>query len=256
MGRTIRMAVTDLDGTLLRNDKTVSAYARDVIGRLRGRGVKFAVATARPIRAVKGFIPGLAFDGAVYHNGAVVEAEGALLEGFGIVHPREVVRRVLAGQPDARVAVEARDTLYGNFDTRDIWPGVTCLRTVDFREIEALTADKIIVEAGTPAEAEALERLLPAELYAQISEHRIAMIMNRRATKVNGIRMLADRWGVGMEEIAAFGDDYNDVDMLRACGAGVATANALEEAKAAADDVCPSNEEDGVARWLEETLPL
>ncbi|MBQ8953043.1 MAG: HAD hydrolase family protein, partial [Clostridia bacterium] len=140
---------------------------------------------------------------------------------------------------------------YGNFDTRDIWPGVTCLRTADFREVANLTADKIIVEATEPAEAEALERLLPPELYAQISEHRIAMIMNRQATKTSAIRLLAARWGIAMEEVAAFGDDYNDIDMLRACGVGVAVENALAEVKAAADAVCPSNEEDGVARWLE-----
>ena len=254
MTRGIRMVVTDLDGTLLRDDKTVSRYTEDVIAALRGRGVKFALATARPIRSVRGFLPDFAFDGAVYHNGAVVEDGGARLRGFGIENPLDVVRAILAHEPGARVAVEADDVLFGNFDTRTIWRGVDCVRTADFHEIGPLVADKIIVGAETPAEAAALERLLPGELYAQISENVIAMIMNRRATKVNGIRLLAARWGIGLDEIAAFGDDYNDVEMLGVCGVGVAMANALEEVKAATDEVCRSNEEDGVARWIGEKL--
>ena len=250
----IRMVVTDLDGTLLKDDKTISAYTESVIARLRASGVRFALATARPIRSVRGFLPRFDFDGAVYHNGAVVEAGGRRLSGFGIEEPWDVVRAVLAADPAARVAVEADDVLFGNFDTRTVWPGVTCVRTDDFREIESLTADKLIVGARTPKEAEALERLLPEALYAQISENVIAMIMNRQATKVNGIQMLARAWGVDMSEIVAFGDDYNDEDMLRRCGVGVAMANALDEVKAAADAVCLSNEEDGVARWLETYL--
>ncbi|MBQ7433328.1 MAG: HAD hydrolase family protein [Lachnospiraceae bacterium] len=55
-----------------------------------------------------------------------------------------------------------------------------------------------------------------------------------------------------MEEIVAFGDDYNDIEMLRACGTGVAVGNALAEVKQAADEVCLTNEEDGVALWLTE----
>ena len=249
--RTIRMVVTDLDGTLLRDDKTISAYTEGVIGRMRGRGVKFALATARPIRSVRGFLPGFGFDGAVYHNGAVIEQDGALREGFGIAGPLAVVRRILADDPGARVAVEASDVLYSNFDTAGIWPGVGYTPTEDFRVVERLTADKIIVEARTLRELDAVRRSLPEELYAQLSEHRIAMIMNRQATKTNGIRLLAARWGIAMEQIAAFGDDYNDIDMLKSCGVGVAVENALDEVKAAADEICQSNEADGVARWLE-----
>ena len=75
-------------------------------------------------------------------------------------------------------------------------------------------------------------------------------MMNRKATKLNGIRLLAERYGIGLSETAAFGDDYNDIDMLSACGKGVAVENALPEVKAAANEVCGSSEEDGVARWI------
>ena len=250
----IRMVVTDLDGTLLRNDKSISLRTQRAVARLRERGVLFVAATARPIRGVRGFLPGLSCDGALYHNGAVVVWGGERLEVFGVERPLDVVRAVLADDPARWVAVEADDVLYSNFDPGEIWPGVESVRTDDFREVESLTADKIIVEARTLAEAEALQARLPESLYAQLSENRIAMIMNRQATKLNGVRLLAARLGVSLDEIAAFGDDYNDVDMLRECGVGVAVENALDEVKAAADEICPSNEEDGFARWVEGML--
>lgn len=79
----------------------------------------------------------------------------------------------------------------------------------------------------------------------------VAMIMNRQATKANGIKILAAHYGI---KIAAFGDDYNDIDMLQSCGIGIAMDNALPEVKAAADQICGSNEQDGVARWIADNL--
>ena len=52
------------------------------------------------------------------------------------------------------------------------------------------------------------------------------------------------------DEIAVFGDDFNDIGMLRLCGRGIAMENAIAEVKQAADEICLSNEQDGVARWI------
>jgi hydroxymethylpyrimidine pyrophosphatase-like HAD family hydrolase len=59
---------------------------------------------------------------------------------------------------------------------------------------------------------------------------------------------------ITLVETAAFGDDYNDKEMLRDCGVGIAVANAIEEVKAVADYICDSNENDGVAKWLDERI--
>jgi len=60
--------------------------------------------------------------------------------------------------------------------------------------------------------------------------------------------------GMTLAEIAAFGDDTPDIGMLRLCGLGVAMGNAIPAVKAAADVVIGTNDEDGIAEWLEETL--
>ena len=80
------------------------------------------------------------------------------------------------------------------------------------------------------------------------------MVMNKNARKRNPIRDIAYYFGLSLDEVAAFGDDYNDIEMLRDCGIGIAVANAIDEVKAAADYVCDSNDNDGVAKWLEENV--
>lgn len=250
----MRMVVTDLDGTLLRDDKTVSGYTLHVVEEMRRAGVMFAVATARPVRAVTEWLPFIKYDAGIFHNGAVIRTYDGEIGGMGIAESDMVARRILAAMPDACISVEAEDRLYCNYDSNRIWPGAEFTFTRDFACVEGKTADKIIVEARSIADVERLTPMLPEYSYAQLSENRIAMIMNRRATKINAVRALAEKYGIAMDEAVAFGDDYNDIEMLKCCGKGVAVNNALAEVKAAADEVCASNMDDGVARWIAENV--
>ena len=74
------------------------------------------------------------------------------------------------------------------------------------------------------------------------------------ATKEKAITQLSKSINIPLEQIAAFGDDFSDIGMLKLCGYGIAMSNAIDEVKKIASGTCPSNEEDGVARWLEEKL--
>lgn len=87
----IRMIVTDLDGTFLRTDKSVSAYSQQIIQQCREKGIIFVIATARPVRAVKSFLPFLSCDAAIYHNGAVVRLGEKTLDGYGIPNPEKYI---------------------------------------------------------------------------------------------------------------------------------------------------------------------
>ena len=111
---------------------------------------------------------------------------------------------------------------------------------------------KLIAGISSPDDIGRIAALLPPELYVQRCEEALALIMARGATKLNGIRQVAAARGIPLERVAAFGDDVNDVEMLRACGVGVAVANALSDVKSAANCICGANDDDGMARWLEE----
>lgn len=249
----IKMIVTDLDGTYLRTDKTISEYSRKTVAECRNRGILFIIATARPIRDVTGFFTGADYDGAVFHNGAVVKLGEEFLSGFGIHNPAETVSILLNAFPGLHVCVEMQDRLYANFDPGSIWKGIEYTYT-DFTDLPSGEADKLLLEAASAENLKRCETLLPEELYLQLSENKVAMIMNRKAEKMRAVKEIAAHFKIALEEIAAFGDDYNDMEMLQGCGTGVAMENAIDEVKRIADEVCADNDADGVARWLEQHL--
>lgn len=65
---------------------------------------------------------------------------------------------------------------------------------------------------------------------------------------------IANEFNIDKSEIVAFGDDMNDKEMLVSMGSGVAMGNAIEEVKVIADYICDTNDNDGVAKWLDENI--
>lgn len=248
----IRMIVTDLDGTLLRKDKTISEYTASIFRRCSNHGVKIVFATARPIRAVK--MLGLSFqsDASVYHNGAVITIGDELFQETGISYvSAKILLQNAIQMKGMRIAAEINDVLYANFNSSTIWPGVQAVRT-DFAHIPERPVDKIIFITADSGRSSEIEKLLDEDLYWEISENEVLMVMNKQARKKYAVSALASHFGISLSEIAAFGDDFNDIEMLRDCGVGVAVANAIDEVKAVSDYICQTNDEDGVAKWIEE----
>ena len=248
------MIVTDLDGTLLRDDKTISDFTIDVIKKYQSKGGIFVAATARPVRAASEYMKILNLNAGIFHNGAVIQENGKKTGGYGVENAGDLVQAILERHPFSNIAVEAEDVLYANFDADRLWPGAEYITCESFAQLRGKMADKIIVEVVSLNEMEKYKALLPDELYIQLSENKIGMIMNQSATKYHAISFLAERYQIRMDDVIAFGDDYNDLEMIERCGKGIAVSNALEIVKSAADEVCESNQKDGVARWIEGNL--
>ena len=250
----IKMIVTDLDGTLLTSGKYISASTKRVLSFLKEQGILFVIATARPIRTVTPIFTDVTYDAGIFHNGAVILEENQNIMNIGVTKPYEMLSHILTDQPECHVAVEVEDHLYANFDAERLWPGVGYTTTSKFFEVQGKVADKLIIEVDSLERMSNYEKYLTKELYLQLSENKIAMVLNREATKIKAVEKIASRYGIQMEEIVAFGDDYNDIDMITGCGIGVAMDNALEEVKGAADEVCDTNDQDGIAKWIEQNI--
>ena len=249
------MIVTDLDGTLLKDDKTISQFTMNTIKSLRDSGHIFVVATARPFRAVKKFLADVKIDAGIYHNGALLYIEDNKIDSYQIDNPLNIIKSIIGINPNIAIAVESDDVLYSNFDAEQFWPGTDFIYSKnDFKEVENKKADKIIVEITDKNEMDVYQNILPDDLYIQISENKIGMIMKKSATKSNGIDFIAKKYGIKNENIIAFGDDYNDIDMLTSVGIGICVENGLNIVKENADIICSSNEDDGVAKWLIENV--
>ncbi len=244
----IQMAVFDLDDTLLRADKTVSARTRDVLLRCRARGVRLAFATARSGRMLER-LPMKLFDGYALNNGAVAYV------GERPVYSRRIPQSVFVPMLQAldaqglMVCAEVGGVHRANFDVQAKWGHIKNWAMTDFARL-AGCADKLYAVVERPEQISLIQAALPDGLHMHVSKDGLAMIMHSEATKASAVRAMGAAFGIPMRDVVAFGDDANDLDMLRACGTGVAMGNALDALKLAADHVCDASEEDGVAKWL------
>ena len=253
----IKLIVTDLDGTFLREDKTVSDYTMSVFTRCRRAGIKLAYATGRGGSAERITPPGL-FDGKIIMNGAVAKI------GDKIVHnrliPYELARPFLVAchAQGINITSEITGMHYSNFVVSDYWPEITQFQLVDFLKHE-IDAEKIYTVNPSPEKKAFIAQMLPEGLYSVINTDPLGefmQIMHKDASKSKAVAKLAKIWGIHHSGIVAFGDELNDIDMLEYAGVGVAMANALDEVKAVAGHICDTNDNDGVAKWIEENWTL
>jgi len=246
------MIVTDLDGTLLRTDKTISERTKTALGRCREAGVKIVYATGRGGTAQR-VAPSAMFDGRITMNGAVAKVGDDTV--YSRLIPYTTARPVLmaCNERGMKVTSEISGMHYSNFAVSDMWPVITNFELVDFSRHE-MDAEKLYTPNPSSEDRAFIENLLPDDLYFLVTSDGssfFGQIMHKEATKGKAVATLAQLWGISGSEIVAFGDDLNDLDMLAFAGVGVAMGNAVDEAKAVADQVCKRNDEDGLAEWIE-----
>ncbi len=259
------MIVLDLDETLLRTDKTISSYTQEVLKKACEAGIRIVFATARPYRAIRHLMDQVACSTAVYHNGAaaLLDGENAECSSIPASDAANILQTLQAKYPGKKLAVEINDMIYANFDVITIWGKNQKEKEIleassvwtDFSDLPEQDADKIIIEIASDQEYEEVQSLLTPDLYGQLSDGKtLCLVMHRNASKLNAVKRIAKRLGIERTEIAAFGDDYNDIEMIKYCGTGVAMGNAIEEVRQAADAVTATNNDDGVARYVMEHI--
>ena len=254
MKKNIHMLVTDLDGTLLHSDKSISDYTVSVFQRCREKGIKIVFATGRPERTAVGFAQAIPPDGVVSNNGA-----GASVDGQAILR-KDVPPAAVTAIMEQLLAVDGIKLSldYGGYSLTNCedhagWGAWNAIFS-DLTEYDPNGVPKISIEAMEPSLLAGVNfEALGCHVYANQGE-KWHMVQEKSATKRSAVEAVAAHFGIALSDVVAFGDDQNDIEMLRACGTGVAVANAIDEAKDAADFVCGTNDDDGPAHWIEENL--
>ena len=259
----IKMIVTDLDGTLLRGDNwataTVSDYTMSILKKCHAKGIKITYATGRDDGAT---IPALSelVDGYAHNNGAKAYIGDTLIYKRAI--PLDNVRNVLIAADNAgvKITAERNGIFYGNFNNPEEWQWQwpKLYENIDFKTLD-IEANLLFAIANSIEESKIAEQIitkhLPNDLCLHIREEEaLFVVLHNEAVKSKSVAALAAHWGINPSEIVAFGNDATDIDLLEYCGIGVAVSNALDDVKNVADCICESNENDGVAKWLEERL--
>jgi hypothetical protein len=249
----VKMIVTDLDGTLLRTDKTISEYTKAVLSRCRKAGIKVVYATGRGGSA-EIVAPAVLFDGRITMNGAIAKTDDTLVYERFI--PYKTARPVLVAcdKRGIRITSEINDMHYSNFAVSDLWQNMHNFEIVDFLRHDK-NAEKLYTPNPTQEDISFIEKLLPHDLYLVVTMDGngfLGQIMHKDATKAKAAAALARYWHIFESDVVAFGDDYNDIDLLSFSGTGVAMGNAVDEVKTIAGSICLDNDEDGIAKWIDE----
>jgi Cof subfamily protein (haloacid dehalogenase superfamily) len=258
-----RLIASDMDGTLLRGDDTVSDRTLAELARWRAEGVPLVLATGRPPRWMQRIRETLGGGIAVCCNGAVlldlarleILEETALDPGTLEELTAQLRRRI----HDVGFAVEYGLEFRHEPRYQPRWdvavPGVA---EAPLEDLIAAPAAKLLARSET-ADRDAFVALVEEVVGGRAtvttsSAEALAEISAPGVTKATGLAAVAARHGVGPEDVVVFGDMPNDIaafDWVREGGGrAVAMAHAHPDLLAAATDVTCSNEDDGVARFL------
>jgi len=260
----IELVATDLDGTLLRSDGTVSDRTRDAIAGAEAGGITVVMVSGRPVRWMHGVAEATGHHGvAICSNGAVrydLATETILLHDPIVpTIGRLVVAALRAALPGVCFAVEQID----RFGREPAWE----LRGASRGVVELVAEAEVLVARDSTKILARLDHVDPDELVAS-AQHALGELATAThsstwglveisaagVSKATGLERYAAQLGIDAAGVAAVGDMPNDLPMLAWAGRAVAVANAHPRVLAAADELTASNDDDGVALLLEAVL--
>ena len=259
-----RLIATDLDGTLLRSDESVSQRTRDALAAATAAGAAHIVVTGRAVPWTRHILDDLGYDGlAVCGQGAQVydASSHRLLTSV-------TLDRQLAGVALAKIEAEvgplylaaSRDGLDGEVL---VGPGYAVTGKLpgtpftDASDLWTAPLNKIYIQHPTLGDdelADAARQAAGGFVTVAMAGEGIVELLPLGLSKATGLSLAARRLGLKAADTIAFGDMPNDIPMFAWASYAVAMADAHEELKAVADEVTSSNDEDGIAVVLERLL--
>ncbi|GAB2639181.1 HAD family hydrolase [Kribbella swartbergensis] len=255
-----RLIATDLDGTLVHSDGTISERTRAAVLAAQRAGSVFVMVTARPPRWLHDL------DDLVGEHGVAIVANGAILYDVvrrqpirtRLIEPAvalEVAQAIRAEIPDVEFAIERSDRYGQEPHYLNRWPRPEDALVAGIEVLLSEPAAKLLVRHPSWHSDELLARINPVVAGRVTASHSGGTsLVEISASGVSKAAMLADfavGQGISASEAIAFGDSINDLPMLAWAGTSYGVANAHAEVLAIVDEVCPSNDEDGVAAVLE-----
>lgn len=268
-----RLVALDIDGTLLRSDKTISERTRAAIGGARGRGVRLVLVTGRRHPSARRVAEDLGGEvPLVLHNGALVVIDGRVLRCRPLPPPA-ARRAILAGraagaEPVLHCGARGEGLLLVDAAARRA--GLVGYYLERSREDVRVVPDLLdaldredpiqVMFGGAPAEMEPLlarlERALGGEARIERTVYPatgvvLLDVIDPAVGKAEAVEFLQGLWGIDASQTLAIGDNWNDREMVERAGLGFVMGNADPQLLAVGLPVLPTNDEDGVAVAIE-----
>ncbi|MBQ9840979.1 MAG: HAD family phosphatase [Erysipelotrichaceae bacterium] len=262
----INLIMLDMDGTLFTDDKRITEKTMCCLKQLKSLGIFIGIATGRPTFNVKRTIQTYKLDEIVDFVVGLNGVEVANLNRDTIDYQDqmtcdmaiEIAHKIK--DTDMNMITYTPECAYARFDEPRVHR--LCknlqlpLKLYDYSE-DTRTWNKVLVMRNEPYTKEECDFLLSINnnrYHGFITDVDCFEIVNANVSKASGIKAICKELGITMDEVMAFGDSGNDIDMLNAVGYGVVMANGSSEAKAVAKYETLSNEEDGIAYFIEKYI--
>ncbi|MGL5815483.1 MAG: sugar-phosphatase [Aeromonas sp.] len=264
-----KLIALDMDGTLLNPHGQITPRTQAAITAARARGVTVVLTSGRPLEGMTPYLAELGLTGpddyVICYNGALVQK----------VADQRIIRSQLLTGKDASAIAHLADELGVNIHGFSVRQGLISPRVSTYTEHESQLVDmpiNLVDFATLPADEQIMKVMmidpepqlsraiaqLPAELYERYTVVRSSPyfleFMNKLSNKGTGVAALAEHLGITADEVIAVGDAGNDRHMIEYAGLGVAMGNATDEIKGLAQHITARNDDDGVARVIEEFI--
>ncbi|MCF7925277.1 MAG: Cof-type HAD-IIB family hydrolase [Candidatus Izimaplasma sp.] len=259
-----------LDGTLLHDWESISKPTKDYFRQLQADGHKIVLATGRPFRSSEPFHRELGLDTPLinYNGGLVTSHHDDTFKPYSLTIPKEYILTIFNDNIDYidNCFGEVKDDIFLYKDTKEIEPLLhnfngARLFVGDLNMILNDNTNGFIIVAK-PNKADLIETYVNDKFENRVlcrnwgeHYHHVLELYTPETNKGKGLKYVAEHLKVEQENIIAFGDAHNDIEMLQYAHLGVAMQNAQERLKVYADDVTTlPNTEDGLIDYIDKFL--
>lgn len=259
----IRVIATDMDGTLLGSNHKISKINKEALLQAQSQGIHLILASGRPLN---GLIHQMEVMGLQTENASLLAFNGAIIVDAKTheIHisdtlPLERAQRLINHLKnfEVNILITQEEKCYARFkdgyNSKHEAESNGCILIEDSLDQLSFRPHKILVSA----EPEYLDSVMndiaepfKDELDFVKSEPYYLECLIKNENKGRTLARFCELKGISLNEVIAFGDNYNDIELIQTAGIGVAMGNAVESLKKVADFVTDTNDQDGISKFL------
>ena len=257
----IKLIATDLDGTFFNSNTVISNYNKDVFQFLMKNGIEIILATGRSLSSMKYYKDILANDNysIIFNGAAIIDNDGNFV--YDKVLDADISKSIINiyDKYNVYLHVYKRNIhIASDIDfylKRYIEKEKVNDVAIGLENIEDFEFNKMVF-IGDREELERLQNDIRNNfnVHTCFSHTNFLEVLASGINKGSALEWICNQKGIKRDEVVAFGDTYNDIEMIEYAGIGVAMENAEEALKKKADYICLTNDDDGVGKFLKKYM--
>ena len=267
MNKNIKLIATDLDGTLLNDDTKITDYNKNILNKLMERGIEVVIATGRPISAMSFYYKELQNNSeSIVFNGAMVvdndfncifssPLENNIVHNIINLYKEKYINHTSLNIYSIKEYIVAKDNFKFQTHTEKIDKKNKIIGLENFND--DIEAQKIIILGENDILIDIKKNIDNLfTVHTSFSDPHYLEILSANSNKANALKWLCNKKNIDRENVIAFGDNYNDIEMIEFAGVGVAMENAESYVKKNAKYIADTNNNNGVGTFLKDFFNL